>query len=191
MSVYDDKVIMYKILKTLEEGMDEHPFDTSKIGYLQYGITEERWKSIMQMVIDSKYIEGAVATEYLGGSLRIDMMNTRITKRGLDYLSNVDMSTENSEFTDKRMTNLTGEKLYTAFDTYSVVRVIGQGANGIVYEAVNSDDEHVAIKVVDIRSFNTEKRKRFKNEIAFCQKKITSTSYRLLILAVMASFRFM
>ena len=59
--------------------------------------------------------------------------------------------------------------LYTAFDEYRIIRSIGQGGNGTVYEAVNTAEEHVAIKVIDISKVGRDKRKRFKNEINFCQ----------------------
>lgn len=59
--------------------------------------------------------------------------------------------------------------LKTAFDTYCIVKQIGNGGNGTVYEATDSDSNPVAIKLL-VQMDSTEKRKRFKNEISFCQK---------------------
>lgn len=61
-----------------------------------------------------------------------------------------------------------GEKIYSAFDVYTIRSQKAQGGNGKVYEAVNTEGVVVALKVV----FRETGRKlaRFKNEIAFCEK---------------------
>lgn len=59
--------------------------------------------------------------------------------------------------------------LKTAFDTYIIVKQIGEGGNGTVYEATNEDGASVAVKVIN-KSVSREKLKRFKNEINFGQK---------------------
>lgn len=59
--------------------------------------------------------------------------------------------------------------LKTAFDEYTIVEQIGEGGNGTVYKATDSDNSVVAIKVVP-KSISKEKLKRFKNEIYFCLK---------------------
>lgn len=61
-----------------------------------------------------------------------------------------------------------GEKVYSAFDVYTIRGQKAQGGNGKVYEAVNTEGIVVALKVV----FRETGRKlaRFKNEIAFCEK---------------------
>ena len=87
MSVGEDFKVVYRILTILEKNMDNHPFDNSQIDHSTFDITEERWKAIMEMLIDRNYIKGAKSTEYLGGSITIDMINTRITLKGLEYLA--------------------------------------------------------------------------------------------------------
>jgi len=69
---------------------------------------------------------------------------------------------------DKRRIKV-GQVLYTAFDEYKIVRQIGQGGNGIVYEASNSSEELFAVKIVDISKLSSQKRKRFKNELNFSE----------------------
>jgi serine/threonine protein kinase len=56
----------------------------------------------------------------------------------------------------------------TAFDTYRAIKLVGEGGSGAVYEARNSDGERVALKCLKPR-LPTSRRKRFKNEILFCQ----------------------
>jgi serine/threonine protein kinase len=55
----------------------------------------------------------------------------------------------------------------TAFGVYSAVEIIGEGGSGRVYGGTGLDGNPVAIKVLSPERSTTEKRKRFKNEIAF------------------------
>lgn len=59
--------------------------------------------------------------------------------------------------------------LETASDTYNVVRLLGQGANGEVFEARALDGTHVAIKCLK-PGLDRRHVKRFRNEIGFCTK---------------------
>ncbi|MHB1485745.1 MAG: serine/threonine-protein kinase [Saccharofermentanales bacterium] len=63
-----------------------------------------------------------------------------------------------------------GTKLFATFDEYTIIEQIGQGGNGTVFKAKNSDNEIIAIKAFDKNNESLKKRKRFKNEINFCQK---------------------
>ena len=60
----------------------------------------------------------------------------------------------------------------TAFDTYTVSRSepIGQGGSGRVIAVTNTDGTHYALKYLLPEHAASPKRKRFKNEIAFCQR---------------------
>lgn len=62
-----------------------------------------------------------------------------------------------------------GSVLHTAFDSYTVVMQIGQGGNGRVFEVKNSLNEKFAVKIIDRENTSSEKVRRFKNEINFCQ----------------------
>ena len=57
--------------------------------------------------------------------------------------------------------------LETTFDTYSVDEVIGEGGAGRVYGGVSSDGSRVAVKVLSPENASNDKRRRFRNEIAF------------------------
>lgn len=53
----------------------------------------------------------------------------------------------------------------TAFDSYQLIEIIGEGGAGRVYRGMNSARESVAVKV--LTSATRDKQKRFKNEIHF------------------------
>jgi serine/threonine protein kinase len=58
----------------------------------------------------------------------------------------------------------------TPFDSYTSVGVIGEGGAGMVYEVRNAAGETFALKCLAPERVNAERLKRFKNEIAFCQR---------------------
>ena len=63
----------------------------------------------------------------------------------------------------------TDSKTYvTAFNSYAINRVIGEGGAGCVFEATDSNGAVVAIKRLDYRQLTNERVKRFKNETHFC-----------------------
>ncbi len=55
----------------------------------------------------------------------------------------------------------------TTFGTYSVDELLGEGGAGRVYGGVGIDQTPIALKVLAEERANTDKRARFKNEIAF------------------------
>lgn len=68
---------------------------------------------------------------------------------------------------DQRLSK--GAFINTAFDDYELIEQIGQGGNGRVFSAIDSDGNDVAIKFVE-RDIPKRKYKRLKNEINFCEK---------------------
>ncbi len=56
----------------------------------------------------------------------------------------------------------------TAYDEYKLIEQKGLGGNGIVFSALNKNEEPVAIKFIE-KNKSKEKLKRFKNEIHFCE----------------------
>ena len=61
-----------------------------------------------------------------------------------------------------------GTKVYTAFSEYIVDKQISQGGNGTVF-LVHDQNKNYALKAIDRDKTSTEKLKRFKNEISFCE----------------------
>jgi serine/threonine protein kinase len=60
----------------------------------------------------------------------------------------------------------------TPFETYTSSKVIGEGGTGRVYEVTNSTGEISALKCLAPVRVTSERLKRFKNEIEFCQRNI-------------------
>jgi serine/threonine protein kinase len=58
----------------------------------------------------------------------------------------------------------------SGFDTYTTVAQIGSGGSGIVFEVVNSEDQRLALKVVDGSKISRKQLKRFRNELQFCSQ---------------------
>lgn len=68
----------------------------------------------------------------------------------------------------------------TPFDTYTATVVIGEGGAGRVYEATNTAGEVFALKCLAPERITSERLKRFKNEVAFCQKQEHSNIVKVL-----------
>lgn len=58
----------------------------------------------------------------------------------------------------------------TPFESYTAAGVIGEGGAGVVYEVRNPSGETFALKCLAPERVTADRLKRFKNEIAFCQK---------------------
>ena len=58
----------------------------------------------------------------------------------------------------------------TSYDTYTIREQIGQGGNGFVYQVTSSSGSEFALKLLDPRTATEEKRKRFRNELGFCER---------------------
>lgn len=63
-----------------------------------------------------------------------------------------------------------GDIVYSAFNEYKLISIIGQGGNGKVWKANDKYGESVAIKFIE-RDSRKNTLKRFKNETFFCIKK--------------------
>ena len=81
-----------------------------------------------------------------------------------DYFDNPE-EVENAVNTQKLKK---GTKVHTAFDEYTLIKQVGSGGNGRVFSAKNPNDELFAIKFVE-KNISSDKLKRFKNEIHFCE----------------------
>ena len=58
----------------------------------------------------------------------------------------------------------------TTFSRFSSTRLLGEGGSGFVYEAKDDNEQNFAVKLLKRQGVTTDKRRRFKNEITFCQR---------------------
>lgn len=58
----------------------------------------------------------------------------------------------------------------TAFSKFVSTRLLGEGGSGFVYEAKDDNEQRFAVKLLKKQGVTTDKRKRFQNEITFCQR---------------------
>lgn len=87
MSRLDNFKIIYKILKILEQAMDEEDFDKNEISNEALGISQARWEMIIIMLFKEGYIEGVTITNVMGKTRPgIKIKDIRITLKGLEYL---------------------------------------------------------------------------------------------------------
>lgn len=62
-----------------------------------------------------------------------------------------------------------GTIVNTAFSEYVIEKQISQGGNGTVFLVHDQNNEKYALKAIDRNKTSSEKLKRFKNEIVFCE----------------------
>lgn len=82
----DNFKTIYRILSALEKSMDIEEPDWRCISAERLGISEARWKSLMQALIDAGYIAGVKAVSTKTDGLEIYLIEPRITLSGLEYL---------------------------------------------------------------------------------------------------------
>lgn len=58
----------------------------------------------------------------------------------------------------------------TTFSRFSSVCPLGEGGSGFVYEVKDENGQRFALKILKKQGITNEKRKRFQNEITFCQR---------------------
>lgn len=68
----------------------------------------------------------------------------------------------------------------TPFDLYKEVGLLGEGGAGRVYEVQNDKGQAFALKCLSPDKITAERRRRFKNEISFCQRTLHRNIVRVL-----------
>lgn len=83
----DNFGIMFKILKYLEEAMDDDMADAGQISHDRLGISRNRWEDIILMLYKNGYIEGVLISQALGQKrARFQFDKLKITLQGLQFL---------------------------------------------------------------------------------------------------------
>lgn len=83
----DNFKVIYRILKAFEKSMDNEEFNADLIAPEQLEITNTRWKKIMKMLSDEKYLEGILVIETNVSDIIVKLKNPAITLKGLEYLN--------------------------------------------------------------------------------------------------------
>lgn len=85
----DNFKIIYRILKYLEEHMDEERVDHDGISHEKMGISFIRWEKLLWLMQESGYINGLVYEQTMSDSSPhvVLPITPRITIKGLEYLS--------------------------------------------------------------------------------------------------------
>jgi serine/threonine protein kinase len=58
----------------------------------------------------------------------------------------------------------------TTFSRFVSTRLLGEGGSGFVYQVKDDNEQRFAVKLLKKQNVTTDKRKRFQNEITFCQR---------------------
>ena len=83
----DNFKTIYKILKKLEEAMDQDSFDFNSVNHEAMGISKMRWNRILKMMIENGFIEGVRIVDADGQPfLGVKAYDPHITLDGLHYL---------------------------------------------------------------------------------------------------------
>lgn len=62
------------------------------------------------------------------------------------------------------------EIINTEQSSYKILQQLGEGGSGTVYKVKDKQDKLFALKILDSHKSNSDKHKRFRNEIEFCRK---------------------
>lgn len=79
--------VIYKILKLIEASMDFEEFDEFCISPENLGISKERWKIIMNELVNEGYIKGVSLIPIVGSSTKeIKIIKPILTLKGMEYM---------------------------------------------------------------------------------------------------------
>ena len=83
----EDFGAIYKILKTLDRGLDGDEFDQNDIGPEALGVSENRRDALLAMLADEGHVGGVTVRRCLDRPQPVVIIESpRVTLRGLEYL---------------------------------------------------------------------------------------------------------
>lgn len=82
----DNFKVIYRILRYLEKAMDYDEADVEFISAQKLGVSEQRWTSIMEMLVTEGYVIGIGIKRSADGEVFLSISSIRITMKGLEYL---------------------------------------------------------------------------------------------------------
>jgi hypothetical protein len=82
----DNFKVIYKILRYLESLMDCEEFDRSQFTETRFGVSQERWALLLEMLTDEGYIKGLTLQRAADGHVMLSFTQVRLTLAGMTYL---------------------------------------------------------------------------------------------------------
>lgn len=84
-------IIIYRILKRLEDAMETDNFDTNSISYEELGVNKILWGNVIELLVENEYVKGIGIffdndAFHDGVEKYVDISRARITLKGLEYL---------------------------------------------------------------------------------------------------------
>lgn len=84
-------IIIYRILKRLEDAMETDNFDTNSISYEELGVNKILWENVIELLVENGYVKGIDIFRnndgfHDGTKKYVDISRARITLKGLEYL---------------------------------------------------------------------------------------------------------
>lgn len=104
---------------------------------------------------------------------RPQIFSVDLTAPGRDYYQHIKSEIGGHGERDEpviRQRSKAPEAFESAFNVYSVTGVRGEGGSGRVFAVKDADGREFALKCLFPDRVNTERRKRFKNELDFCRR---------------------
>lgn len=145
--------------------------DDREIGfYKPYDISQERNRRASALSDAFTYLKSEGLITYSSADDRIPRTDLKLTPKGVQRSPNpieLHMSKKSLIFE-------------TPFETYTSLKLLGEGGSGYVHAVKNSTSEEFALKYLNPNRITTEKLKRFKNEVEFCQRNNHQNIVRLI-----------
>ena len=82
----DNFKIIYKILRALEQSLDRERINMADISAQRFGISENRWLAIIEMIVDKGLVKGIKVHYTADGECFLQIDRPMITMDGLQYL---------------------------------------------------------------------------------------------------------
>nr|DAY80994.1 MAG TPA: YjcQ protein [Caudoviricetes sp.] len=82
----DNFKAVYTILTALEKCMDLPHANIEMFNAEALGVSEERWKKYIEMMLDCGYIKGVTINTYIDRTTVFNCNDIQITLKGLEYL---------------------------------------------------------------------------------------------------------
>ncbi len=126
--------------------------------------------SYSQVTLDADSVRELLEFQSIEQQVPALLEKLQATERGSSFVDRMLRERPTSVITPMSSRTPFPTEFETAFDTYTVTSVIGEGGAGRVFAVRDSAGQPFALKCLFPHLVTTQRRKRFKNEVAFCTK---------------------